>query len=714
MDDESDGEPLLKPGANCWRIERADRVGLLVGGRAYFRAVRRAFLQAERHAVVLAWDLHSEVLLERDEEEPRDGLPRKLGPFLNALLEERPGLEIHLLVWDFSMIYAAEREWRLFSEAFRDPHPRLHLHYDDRLPMNASHHQKVIVIDDALAFAGGFDLSTWRWDSAEHRLHDERRIDPKGHAYQPYHDLQLAITGPAAKALGDLCAERWQRATGRDLPRRDTPVETAPWIPGLAPFLESADVGIARTYAAYEPWPEVREIERLHLDLIATARDYLYFENQYFSSRRLTEALAERLREPDGPEVIIVLTREAGWLEEGTMGLLRNRLFEQLTKADQHRRLRLCFPRVANDAGDDSSQVYVHAKIVIADDRYFKIGSSNLSNRSMRVDSEVDLVIERPESDPAIRERLIELLAIHFGTSPDRVADRFASGDSPATVIDSLMTETGHSLRPYPHGCDSSVERQLADTQLLDPDEPLDPGHWIRDFVPADERPSALRRLTQISLIVAAGLLLTFLIKEGWGGILDKETVIAHLEAVQSSAWAPLILVGLFLIAGMSGVPLNLLLVASTIVLGPLMAISCGYVGAHLSAIVVFGLGHRLGKPLLKKWNTDKVESLNRQLSNRGIFSVALVRLVPVAPFPMINLVAGASLLRFRTFNLGTLLGMAPGMTGVVLLTHQLNEAVTDPGWGNSIAFITAFLIVGGVIYSIRRALRSRASKSAK
>ncbi len=710
MDEDRDGHSLLNPGANCWRLERADRVGWLVGGRAYFRAVRQALLEAERHAVVLAWDLHSEVLLERDEENPDDGLPRKLGPFLNALLEARPNLEIHLLVWDFSMIYAAEREWRLFSDAFRDPHPRLHLHYDDRLPMNASHHQKVIVVDDALAFAGGFDLSSWRWDSAKHRLHDERRTDPHGDPYQPYHDLALALTGPAAKALGDLCAERWKRATGNALPRRDSPRDQAPWISGLDPFLESVDIGIARTFAAFDPWPEVHEVERLHLDLIAVARDYLYFENQYFSSRRLTEALAQRLREPDGPEVIIVLTREAGWLEEGTMGLLRDRLFELLVEADEHGRLRLLYPRVADESGEESTQVYVHAKLVIADDRFLKVGSSNLSNRSMRVDSEVDLVIERAERDSAIRDRLLALLAIHFGTEPARVAERLEKAGTLGETIDSLETDTGHSLRPYPFGCDSDVERRLADTQLLDPDEPLDPGYWIRDFVPEGERPSTLRRLTQISLVVIVGILLAFLVKEGWGSVLDKETIVTHLETIQNSPWAPLILVGAVMLAGLVGIPLNLILVAATIVLGPWIAIGCGYAGAHLSAVAGFGLGHRFGKPILKRWNTDKIENLNRKLRDRGALSVALVRMVPIAPFTVVNLAAGASHLRFGVFNLGTLLGMAPGMAGVVLLTNQLNEAVSDPGWGSILGFLAVLLVVGGGVFFIRRALGSRTS----
>ena len=713
MSQPTDAAPLLKPDQNCWRIERADQVGFLVAGEAYFRALRRALLQAERHAVILAWDLHSEILLERDDADPEDGLPGKLGPFLNAVLEQNPQLELHLLVWDFSMIYAAEREWRFFSESLGDPNPRLHLHYDDQLPASTSHHQKVVVIDDALAFAGGLDLSQWRWDSAEHRLHDDRRTDPEGAPYDPYHDIQMAVTGPAALALGDLCADRWQRATGNDLPRRDAPRESVPWPDTIEVAFKDVDIGIARTYAAFEPWPEVQEIERLHLDVIASAQDYIYFENQYFSTRRLMDAMVERLRASEGPEIIIVLTQQAGgWLEEGTMGVLRDRLFEMLTAADQHNRLRIYRPEVSDDRGDETKHVYVHAKIFIADHRIIKIGSSNLSNRSMRVDSEVDLVIERPQPEDAVRQWLHRLLAVHFGCTREEVAAKLQEAASLGAGIDSMISDSGHSLKPFDFGCDSDLEREMADSQLLDPEEPLDPDYWIRNFVPKEERPSVLKRLTYVTLLVAAGLLISFLMKEGWGNVIDKETVLAYLESIQSQPWTPVLLIGIFALAGLVGLPINLVLIAATIAIGPWVALVCGYAGAHLSALTGFGLGHLLGKPLLRRWQSEKLARLSQQLRNRGILSVVLVRVLPVAPFVIVNLVAGASHLKFRVFNLGTLLGMAPGMAAVVLLTHQLNSAINQPGWGTAMGFAVAVTLIGGAVLFVRHALVSRSSAS--
>jgi len=701
--------PLLEAGRNCWRIERADRVGFAIAGEAFFRAARQSLLLAERHAVILAWDLHSEVRLERDADEPDDGLPSQVGPFFDALLERRPELHLHILLWDFSMIYAAEREWRLFSDSFRDPHPRLHLRVDDRLPRGASHHQKVILVDDAFAFAGGLDLSQWRWDTAAHHLKDERRTDPDGKPYDPYHDIQMAVTGPAALALGDLCAERWQRATGESLPRVDAPATPAPWPDSLETALEDAPVGIARTYAAWEPWPAVHEVERLHLDLIAGARDYLYFENQYFSSRRIADAIADRLREPNGPEVIIVMTQDTGGLlEEGTMGRLKDRLFELLSEADEHGRLRLFFPRVADDEGEESAQVYVHAKVLIADDRILKVGSSNLSNRSMRVDSELDLVVERPAPDPSIRRWLHHLLGVHFRTEADTVAARVGESASLVEAVDGMRSDTGHSLWPLEFGCDSDLERQVADTQLLDPDEPIDPDHWIRNFVPGDERPSVLRRITLLSVLVLATLALAFLVKEGWGRVLDRETVVRHFEALQAHPAGLPALVCIIAVAGLAGVPLTLLLVGATVAMGPWVALACGFVGAHLSALAGYGIGHRLGKPLVKRWTSENVERIDRLLRDRGVLSVIFVRIVPVAPFAVINLVAGASQLRFRVFTLGNVLGMLPGMSAVILLTHQLNAAITNPGWDTILGFAAVFLAVGGAVIFIRRALRAR------
>lgn len=696
---------ILSVGHTCGALARADRGAFLIEAKTYYRAFRQALRQAERSVTLLAWDLHSEILLEREED---DGYPRELGAFLNTVLEEKPALQIYVLVWDFSVLYAAEREWKAFSKWFRQPHERLHFRRDSKLPLAASHHQKVVVVDQTLAFAGGIDLSAWRWDDPAHRAEDERRTDPKGKPYEPYHDVQLAVTGPAARQLARLCAERWKRATGEPLPDLGPPPAEPPWPDGVPVDFRDLEIGFAHTYAPYEPYPGVHEIEELHLRIIAQARHYLYLEYQYLSSARLVGAIEESLRAPEGPEVVLVLTQDThGWVEESTMGLLRDRLLERLEAADAHGRFRPCFPEVTE--GGTTVQVYVHAKVIIADDRIVKVGSSNLSNRSMRMDSEVDLVIARDEPFAEARRFLHRLLAIHFHRALHEVEAEAERAPDLRGLLDALDTGGGHRLVPLHGRCDNEVQRRLADSELLDPKEPIDPAYWIRQVVPGSSRRDTLRHLLWISVLIAAGLALVALVGWGWGQVIDRETAVALLENIRGSAWAPVVLVVTFLAASLVGISLNVLLVAAAIVLGPWMAFGAGFVGSMLGANLAFLGGRRWGTPLLRRFGSERVEELSQTLANRGVLAVALLRLVPIAPFPVINLAAGSSPLGLRVFNLGSILGMAPGMLAVVLLADRTLAMVEDPsGWSIGL-FLGVALVLAGAIWFIRRTLKRRA-----
>lgn len=700
----SDPTRILRPGVTCRDLAMADQGAFLIEAKSYYRAVRKALLKAERSVTILAWDLHSKILLERDED---DGYPKELGEFLNAVLDEKPDLHIYILLWDFSMIYLAERESKLTSKWLRHPHERLHLKTDNKLPAGSSHHQKVVVVDQSLAFAGGIDLSAWRWDDPAHNYEDPRRKDPKGKPYGPYHDVQIAITGPAAKKLADLFAERWKRGTGSDRLDLGSPASTPPWPDEIiTPDFEDKEIGFSFTYAAYESYPSVREIEELHLQIIQNTRHYLYLENQYLSSHRIVEAIIERLREPEGPEIIMVLTQDTnGWAEENTMGLIRDRLLEKINQADKYDRFRILYPRVTTKTGD-SVQVYVHAKVIVMDDRLIKIGSSNLSNRSMRVDSEVDLVIEAPETDATAVKFLHRLLAVHFQLTPESVSELAEKQKDLRSVIDSLDQGNGHTLSPLRYGCENDAQRKLADSKLLDPEEPIDPGHWIRKAVPKPSRESTSRNIMQVSILIAVCLGLAALLSWGWGKVIDKETAISLLEGIRDSAWSPVILTGIFLAVGLLGISLNVLLVASTIVLNPWIAFATGLTGGLLSADIAFLIGKRWGQPLLHKFPSNQVDAINEKLTKHGILPVALLRLLPIAPFPVVNIAAGSSQLSLRNFNIGSVIGMAPGMLGVVLLADRTLAAVKEPSAFSIGLLIAVGVLMVGVIWFIRRTLR--------
>ncbi|MGD8541314.1 MAG: hypothetical protein PVI39_03425, partial [Desulfobacteraceae bacterium] len=193
----------LKPGVNCWRVEKADRVAVIVDAADYFAAFAESCRAAQRQILILGWDFDRHERLHRDDRERE--LPDRLGAFLAALVKHRRGLKVYLLSWDFNMIYAAERE--LLPALRLQAPPRLHFRLDGEHPSGASHHQKVVVIDDRLAFVGGIDLSRWRWDTSRHTPRDPRRTDPNGKPYPPFHDLMMVVAGPAAARLGELARE---------------------------------------------------------------------------------------------------------------------------------------------------------------------------------------------------------------------------------------------------------------------------------------------------------------------------------------------------------------------------------------------------------------------------------------------------------------------------------------------------------------------------
>ena len=192
-------------------------------------------------------------------------------PLLLSCLARQPRLQIFILIWDYSVIYAFEREPRP-REQFGRAHPRLHFALDADHASGASHHQKIVVVDDEVAFVGGIDLTMHRWDQPRHLIHDPHRIDGEGKPYDPFHDVHAAVAGPAAAALGELARARWGVRRGR---ARTPPLAEGrticDWPAALPVDATDIEVGFARTYLRDGQAP-VKEIEALTLAALGAAR----------------------------------------------------------------------------------------------------------------------------------------------------------------------------------------------------------------------------------------------------------------------------------------------------------------------------------------------------------------------------------------------------------------------------------------------------------
>jgi len=663
--------PLLCTGSNCWRHSAAQRLALLIDGENYFGAVRAALRDARRRICILGWDIHTRTDMLPDGD---DGLPRELAPFLQQLLERRKALEIRLLSWDFAMIYAMEREWVPVFRPLWFRHPRFRFEMDDRHPVAASQHQKVITVDDSLAFVGGFDLSKWRWDSRAHEPGDPRRIDPDGDPYPPFHDIQALVDGDAARDLASLVLARWERATGEQLDLIDCDDDRPPWPDGVEPHFRDLPVAVSRTLPQHEEQQEVREIERLLLDAIAAARRFVYIENQYFTSGQIATALERRLEEADGPEILLLLPRQTGaWLEQKTMDVLRARLVQRLRRADRHSHLRVCFPhRAGLDQGHCLS---LHSKLMIIDDRLLTVGSANLSNRSMGLDSECNVAIEARDQATAdgIARLRADLLAEHLGREPAAVAALFADKERVLPRLDELDDQGGHGLRALVDTIPEALDREVPDGNILDPERPLEAGELVQRMVnrPA---PMLLRRRLIVALLLMF-VLLGLAALWRWsplGELVDVETLTRLGARIAGSPFAGLAVVATFVVASLVVAPFTLLVVATALVFTPGLAFLYAMAGGAAAAMTNYAIGARLGRRLVRRLVGARVNRLSQKLADRGILAVALLRLVPIAPFTVVNLAAGASHLRARDFFLGTLLGIAPAVFAMTFFVDGL------------------------------------------
>lgn len=447
-----------------WRVARATRMSVIIDADAYFQNARLAMLEAQRRIMLIGWDFDARIHLVDSQREGDE--PASVGDFIYWLVERNPELEIFLLRWDVGALKTLVRGSNIVTLARWMRHPRIHTRLDSFHPTGGSHHQKIVVIDDCLAFCGGIDMTSERWDTRHHRDVEPRRVTPNGKPYKPWHDATTALQGPVAAALGELGRDRWARAGGDTL----APVEAQNdcWPKGLAIEFRNVEVGIARTAPDMPECPEIREIERLFVAQIAAAKVSIYAESQYFASRRIAEAIAARLAEPDGPEIVIINPEHAqGWLEPIAMDTARARLVAALRQRDPHDRLRLYHPFTAK-----GTSIYVHAKVMIVDGRTLRIGSANMNNRSMGLDTECDVTIDAgDEGADAIRAIRDGLIAEHLGLPVATVAAEIDARGSLISTIEALRGE-GRSLRPYEVPDLGAIEAWLADNEVLDPESP--------------------------------------------------------------------------------------------------------------------------------------------------------------------------------------------------------------------------------------------------
>ena len=286
------------------------------------------------------------------------------------------------------------------------------------------------------------------------------------------------VTGDAARLIGDIARRRWENATGEShLPLAEDVAFS--WPDDLAVSMREIAVSFALTEPSTAFRPGISDGIAMTLDVIARARRQLYIEAQYLASFRVADAIAARLQEEDGPEVVIICTRSShGLIEKIVMGGNRDRVIRRLKRADRADRLRVYYavvpgPVTPGQRESGEVEVLVHSKLIIADDELVRIGSSNLNNRSEGLDGECDMLFEA--GSDAHRRAIVDLrnhlLSEYLGTTPETFAEALMQSGSLIEAVDAL-NDGPRGLREFTVELSGSIS-PISGTAIFDPVRPF-------------------------------------------------------------------------------------------------------------------------------------------------------------------------------------------------------------------------------------------------
>ncbi|WP_334129948.1 VTT domain-containing protein [Sneathiella sp.] len=670
---------IYRENHNCWRTGKADKAALLIDCANFFRALYAALCDAKKSIFILGWDIDGRIELLRGEEGEDNEIPVTLFDLLTHKAEENQDLQIYLNRWNYSVFFTTEREpfsgwkWRMRTPA------NIHYCADYTVPFSACHHQKVIVIDDEIAFCGGIDIALGRWDQRQHRVRARHRVDPGGwldffrkKSYHPHHDIQLMMTGPIVGSFAELARERWKTGAKFDAIRPAlTPERSGLWPAHVTPDFEDIDFAIARTLPKTADTPTVREIQRMYIDEIARAEKFIYIENQYLTCPLIAKALQRRLWER--PELAVLAVSSdvpRGYMEHKSMWTGRVAFCDTVTaEMPDNARFAVTYPLTAENGREKT--IHIHSKVMFVDERFLHIGSSNMNNRSMGFDTECDVIIEA--QDDASRARIAKLrnnlIREHTGREEKDIAALIAASD-----LDTLLEYQPHSRQhlqkidngPYRNGLLTPLAIKLGDPKEA---------HLLVNL--------PVRQILFFSLALALIGVLAWLsirpfLPDEFLNIFSEDGFRSLMENARQSSWSPLILIGLYLLGGAFFFSVMALNLVTAIVFGPVYGFLYAYLGSLTSAAVAYAIGRGAGAKL-SRWFKPVLDKMKEYTDRGGVLGMTMVRMVPIAPFTAINVTLGMAQAGFAAYMISTFLGLLPGIAAKSLFGGALGELFSNP-----------------------------------
>jgi phosphatidylserine/phosphatidylglycerophosphate/cardiolipin synthase-like enzyme len=366
-------------------VRGGNSVEILVDGQDAFAAMLALIEGAQRSIHIAGWHATP------DFELMRGSSPITLGDALRSAVGRA---SVRVLLWggaQLPVIRPTRADARHACEAF-ERIPGVSAALDEHEYLQHCHHEKLLIVDDQVAFVGGLDmtdLTNDRWDSNEHAPH----------ASLGWHDAAARLAGPVVRDVAAHFNARWTEVTDEDLPVPELPQQAGPYevqfmrtVPEkIYDFLPRGEFSILAEYRR----------------ALARAQHLVYLENQFLWAPEIVDILEDKLLHPPTPDfrMILVLPSRPSSGRDTTLGQL-----SRLVQADFDHRL---LPATLQPMATDSPGTYVHAKVGIVDDCWLTLGSANLNAHSLFNDTEANVVLTDSDLVRRTRQRL---WAEHLGT----------------------------------------------------------------------------------------------------------------------------------------------------------------------------------------------------------------------------------------------------------------------------------------------------------
>jgi uncharacterized membrane protein YdjX (TVP38/TMEM64 family) len=361
---------------------------------------------------------------------------------------------------------------------------------------------------------------------------------------------------------------------------------------------------------------------------------------------------------------------------------------------------------------------------MIVDDQTARIGSANLSNRSMGLDTECDLILDADldaRLAPAIASLRNRLLAEHLDCDPQALADGIAAHGSLIEAVESLRGRA-RSLAPLPEptGADEpalphappgsipTLDLAFLDGLACDPEQPAH-DVLLAMLVPEGLRPPVRRSLVGWGLVLAAVIALVAVWRlTPLRSLLSVDRVAALGRRLSEHRAAPLAVLAAYLGGTLLFFPITPLLGATALVFPAPLAFAYCLGGALAASITTYGVGRLVGRFRPRWLERPRIQRVKRQLQRRGMLAVVAARVVPVGNFSLINITAGALGIRFRDYLLGNVIGLLPGVLALTIFADRIGATVRNPHARNLVVLAVVAGAIGSALWWLRRRIARR------